>query len=290
MVHHLRLGGPASDYSVSGNLADLVIETGDGRFDGALAARCEVLQLRFAVDDRAPVRNKPRGASNEFVTREWSAYIDAVLSIWEDQAPGGWLIGRRNLQLQQRKLWLLTIAAQAGARIPELRIINDARQLPKSEGLWVAKAINSWEEISEGIYFNTRLLDRRTLEALSQTKFEAPLMLQKYIAHDTEFRVYIADEACLVLQMDKVVHGGVDYRLIEPHDLNAFASKVPATIEEILRTIMHALGLRYCCFDIAYDGADYWLLDVNPNGSWDWHEEVFDFPLTSDILRSGIGE
>lgn len=284
----LTLGLPASHYAVRSTLDRAIIRVDDQAFD--VDAYSNVLYLPFAVN-LPPLINFDEGFDS-FARREWDAALRSILQIWHQSNSGKWLIMPGADDLQNRKLYLLTQAARNGLSIPpmlltnkfaEVEIDNLARQV-------VAKAINSWQEIRPGRYFNTALLAPSQRVLIGQTgRLEAPALLQEYIPHTVEQRLYQVGSTQLIVEL-QIRNGVVDSRVKDGVDSASIVHEVFRQESEA-RTLSRALGLRYVCYDfLVTEKAEVWLTDVNPTGSWAYLESEHGLDLTTPILDAWLSE
>lgn len=282
-ITELRLGEPTDFYQVSGTILEPVIETAGGRIDSDVARRSVVLLLMFAANAPAAV-----SSSKAFVTREWNTLIANAIEIWELNSPRPWLIGQAQLHLRDRKPLLLRTAADLGARIPETELATTPQGLG-SPDQWVAKAINVWQEVSPGRYFNTRLLAGEEISRIAGKRFEGPLFLQRYIPHQVEHRVYIAGDAVVGVRIGNPDPTVVDFRLVDHDRAQLELTTPPAEITLLLRRIMSHFGMNYCVFDLAETNEGEWVLfDINSVGSWDYLEKWHGLSLTEAILNGAF--
>jgi len=282
-VAELRLGEPSDYYDVSGSLLEPVIETVGGRIDSEVARSSVVLLLMFAANAPDAV-----SSSKRFVAREWNTLISNVLEMWEVNSPRPWLIGQSQLHLRDRKPLLLRTAAELGAWVPETELATTPKG-QHSANEWVAKAINVWQEVSAGRYFNTRLLAGAEVSRIQGKRFEGPLFLQRYVRHEVEHRVYVAGDAVIGVRIRNPDPSVVDFRLVDHDRAQLELMTPPAEVTLLLRRIMSRFGMNYCVFDLAEASDGGWVLfDINSVGSWDYLEKWHGLSLTELILNGAL--
>jgi len=59
---------------------------------------------------------------------------------------------------------------------------------------------------------------------------------------------------------------------------------LPDYVVSELISCFNVLELRFCTFDLIFDGQDYYLLDINYNGQWIFSDEKCDMKITRKIL------
>jgi hypothetical protein len=116
-------------------------------------------------------------------------------------------------------------------------------------------------------FFPTVVGDHEPLPSLRQG---IPVIVQEYVEHDAESRVYYIDGEVL----------GFEVRKEAPADLWLAADRVqvrhvdlPAPVVSAARSLATDFELRFGAFDfLIRDGAPVFL-EVNPDGDWCWAEE-----------------
>lgn len=281
----LELGHPADYYEISGSVIDPIISTENGSFSSTLAMTSTVIVLRFAVNDPAPVIE----TTSEFAAREWASLIENTLELWERLSTRPWLIGAKQLRLENRKPFLLRVASDSGAIIPATSLSTrwPGRGFAMDE--WVAKAINKWQEVAPGHYFNTRHLRDTKIPTPPNGRLEGPLFLQRFVPHRNEVRLYIAGRESVAVEIVNTGPEVVDFRIIGIKQSMARRILTPREPEKIARIIMERLGIKYCVFDIAQDSQGHWVFfDINTVGSWDYLEKWYGLLLTEDIVNGAL--
>jgi hypothetical protein len=96
-----------------------------------------------------------------------------------------------------------------------------------------------------------------------------PVIVQEYVDHDSELRVYCVDGEVL----------GFDVRKASPADLWLASDRVevrqvdpPGLVVAAARCLTAGLGLRFGALDFLLQGGVPVFLEVNPDGDWRWAE------------------
>jgi hypothetical protein len=229
------------------------------------------------------------GATHPFAQREWNALLSSVIRIWERASPRPWLLGAQSADWRDRKLELLAAAEEDGARVPPGHVLTVVEPGGVGDRNWVAKAINGWEEIRPGKFFNTRLLSKMDAKGLESRRLDGPLWLQTYLKHERELRVFIAGNSEFAVQLASFSSSIVDFRLLDSTNADAQIVVVPPELSVTARRLMKRLGLNYCVFDIIVDAdGTFWFVDVNPLGTWDYLEKDFGLSLTDKIVNGAL--
>ncbi|MER7762987.1 hypothetical protein [Streptomyces sp. NPDC097619] len=118
-------------------------------------------------------------------------------------------------------------------------------------------------------WFLPRILDRPDREALPGLPPGTPVVLQEYVVHETEYRVYLAGGELHAFEVTKA----------DPADLWARPARVhvrhvppPPAVAAAARALGAAWGLRYGAFDFLWAAGEPVFLEVNAHGDWRWFE------------------
>ena len=197
-----------------------------------------------------------------FLRESWQAAAAALTAIaTTDVAP------RPRGMLSQ-----LSMARQLRVAVPRTIVTTDlvsacdALQGPRL----VVKAISEhFTEVAPGRLTGRFpvILDRRELPA--QRGGGPPLVVQEYIEHDAELRIYYLNGRLHGFEIDK--HS--------PADLWTGADRVrvryvtpPAAVATATRLLAAAMSLHYGAFDFLIRDRTPVFLEVNPDGDWHWAE------------------
>lgn len=284
-LQNLRLGLEHRAYSVRSDSFDVKIFQADEEYSAELLRESDVLFLPFAVNHLPWVAS----AGNEFKTREWNATVESALLQWWDATGRRWLIGPTAPMLQDRKLYLLRTADRLFGElaIPEAQVGTHFSSF-SNRGRLVAKAVNAWQQVNERQYFNTSELSDEHIHRIRANGNIAPVVIQRFIPHVSELRVYCARGALFIVQIDAEGPSPVDFRLLGRHTGTAreVTDKLSPKVCEALMELCRHLSIEYCCFDfiVDQDGGTLHLTDINPTGSWRYLARDFDVDVTDFVL------
>jgi hypothetical protein len=110
-----------------------------------------------------------------------------------------------------------------------------------------------------------KVVDRRALRASAGP----PVVVQEYVEHEAEFRVYHVDGDLHAFEVRK--RDPADPWLA-PDRVTVVAAEVPTAIAAATRKLASALALRYGAFDYLLGRGQAVFLEVNPDGDWRWAE------------------
>jgi hypothetical protein len=98
-----------------------------------------------------------------------------------------------------------------------------------------------------------------------------PVVVQEYVEHDAELRVYYAAGRIAAYEVSKdspaalwTGPAGVRVRPVDP----------PASVEAATRLLACAMALRFGAFDFLIRDGTPVFLEVNPDGDWRWAERM----------------
>jgi hypothetical protein len=282
----LPIGMDRTHYRVSGAFPSLTLDADGRRFRPAEFAR--VLYLPMAV-------NRPPQVAcdgDAFSAREWTSVLESLLMMWAHQQPDAWLIRPGAEILQDRKLALLAKSVEAGLLLPSTLVSNLVTEadLEPLGGRVIAKAINAWQEIRPGQFFNTTDLTKPARRRITEAgQLATPALLQSFVEHEAEYRCYCVDGEMLMVLLD-IAPDAVDARLPGSVTDVRLVDDQPELARKLL-DLTTGLGLSYCCYDVLADsGGQHWVTDVNPVGSWAYLRAEHGFDLTPRILRGWLRE
>ncbi|MEU4380505.1 ATP-grasp domain-containing protein [Micromonospora echinofusca] len=93
-----------------------------------------------------------------------------------------------------------------------------------------------------------------------------PVVLQEYVEHAAELRVYHLDGGLCAFQVRQPTPAA---RWTDPDVVTVTRVECPAAVAAAVRTLATAWGLRYAAFDLLLTSAgEVVLLEANPDGDW----------------------
>jgi hypothetical protein len=115
-----------------------------------------------------------------------------------------------------------------------------------------------------------------------------PVIRQNNIYKEYEIRgTYFMDYvSCVKINTQKLTgkKAGIDWRYSHGLKENMSEINLPDYVVSELINCFNVLELRFCTFDLIFDGQDYYLLDINYNGQWIFSDEKCDMKITRKIL------
>jgi hypothetical protein len=96
-----------------------------------------------------------------------------------------------------------------------------------------------------------------------------PVVVQEYVEHDAELRVYYAAGRITAYEVGKDSPADP---WTDPHGVRVRPVESPAAVETATRLLASAMALRFGAFDFLLRGGAPVFLEVNPDGDWRWAE------------------
>lgn len=247
-----RLGIP----SLRAGLGTDVQVTADGvRFDGVAPT---VVWVRHLSPRSAP--DHPVAAVRRYRADAWRALLSQL------EVAGAPVLGTGPGLLRQ-----LAAARKLGIRVPETVITTqpgtDAALLRSPRV--VAKALDSHAvEAAPGLLASAfaQVLPRD--EALHLPR-QAPMVLQEYVPHECELRVYYLRGQ---IHGFLVVKGSPEALWLDPHAVRVTSCPVPSAIASAIQRLADVLDLGYAAFDFLVNAGEPVFLEANVTGDWRWFE------------------
>ncbi len=112
-----------------------------------------------------------------------------------------------------------------------------------------------------------------------------PVYIQNYVQKSYEVRVTVIDDNYFAVKIisDNSVdwrNGNNQYELID----------VPEEIRECIQKMMKEFQLRFGAIDyIVDDDGNWYFLEINPNGQWQWLECILNLSISDSIMEVLIG-
>ncbi|WP_175412029.1 ATP-grasp ribosomal peptide maturase [Streptomyces sp. TRM64462] len=258
---------------------------------GELATRHRTVDLSRvgAVYYRAPGAFQfPRGMSaseERFAAAQARAGLGGILSSLECR----WVNHPTALARAEYKPVQLAAARDCGLRIPATLITNRPEAVAdfarQAAGPIVFKPVSSPVLIEDGrlksVY--TRLLTAEDLADLRGVELTAHLF-QAWVDKGHEVRLTIVGERMFAARIDAGSDAAhIDWRS-DYGSLSYTPTSVPDSVAAAVRRLMDRLRLRYGAADFVVDpSGDWWFLEVNPCGQWDWIQGATGQPVAQAI-------
>ncbi|MEH3063118.1 MAG: hypothetical protein PGN33_10300 [Methylobacterium radiotolerans] len=221
-----------------------------------------------------------------YAVSEWVALLDALYDHLGDR----WLNAPTAMARAEDKLRQLTIAFELGFKVPETMVSNDADAIAAlADGDTIVKPLRNGMVTgiaSPSVIFTSRLTGSLRPEDWAGISF-APFIVQREIAKACDVRVTVVGEQVFsaAIHSQDAADSRTDWRRGDVLGLTHTIHPLPGEVEERVRGLVAALGLRFGAIDLVLDrdGA-YWFLEINPNGQWAWVEAMTGLPIAAAIV------
>ncbi|MFC4530902.1 ATP-grasp domain-containing protein [Sphaerisporangium dianthi] len=257
-----RLGVPSVRIDAEGVTAlDLSLRVGDRALtlDGRRIAPTVVWARHFSP------RAMP-GAADPALTMvradSWAALARQLASLAPSNLP---MSGPGHLEQ-------LAGAARAGVRVPETTVTTDpAAAATRMAGRrFVVKVVDEhFVETAPGLLVGVFPQIAHREELTRRPALDFPVMVQEYVEHDSELRVYYVDGA---VHAYAVAKPSPDSPWRDGAEVPVTTAAVPAAAAEAVRRLAELWGLAYGAFDLLLRGTEVVFLEVNVDGDWRWFE------------------
>lgn len=247
---------------------------------------------------RRPVKPRLPGITlssddKEFAIRESSEFLNNLWTILDNK---NWVSNPDSLRMAERKAFQLKKAIEIGFDIPATSISNDPELLldyyKNLKKQVIVKPI-SHGDFSSGkfaIFAN----DLSTLPNIPdfQQSYLSPLIIQEKIEKISDIRTTVFGDRAFSFEIKHKNNSKIlDWRVLNPNELEYKLIDTPKLIQEKILNLMNLLDISFGAFDFAYTKSRKWIfLEVNPNGQWAWLEQMTGVCMTDsliDLLLSG---
>ena len=255
---------------------DLLIDPGRRAFlrDGTWMAPTVVWKRHFSA--RA-IEGSASPAYDMFLRDSWRAAADQLAAL----SPAA--IGMR----APGRLEQLLVAQDRRIAVPRTVVTTDpatAADLLSPARRFLVKALDEhFVEASPGRLSGVFPVAVNSPELWSGPRPGPPVMVQEYVEHDAELRVYYADGQVHGFEVGK--EASADPWLAAER-VSVRHMELPQAVVLAASTLAEGLSLRYGAFDFLVQGGRLIFLEVNPDGDWLWAErKARTAPVTSAVAR-----
>lgn len=191
------------------------------------------------------------------------------------------------LRLANNKIYQIQLAKNIGFKTPQSLITNDREVVLKysKRTRWIIKPISAGaiKRKNDTVFLQTELLkENDELHDLSY----CPSYFQEYIAKDYEVRLTVVGNKFYSVRIDSP--NQIDWRKSTKNRYSLIA--IPVDIKEMCNALMNKLDLTFGAFDFIVKNNDYYFLEVNPNGQWQWLEQILKLDISKSILSELLKE
>ncbi|MFB6519439.1 hypothetical protein [Streptomyces sp. NPDC056401] len=248
----------------------LALDVDSGLLDvSGRRVRPAVVWVRHGSSCALMAQARPAGSMTPLRAESWSGFLRQVAATADAALPGGTVVGPGQLA-QARRLGVrtprtvVTNDVPAGARevgaptlvvkTPDFRLFEPDRRNWKA----VLPSVVGLEAVEQG------------LGPAPGVAGERPVVVQEYVPHARELRVYHLDGGICAFEVRKPDPSSP---MTDPDSVTVTRVDCPPPAAEAVRTLCTAWNLRYGAFDLLVsDTGEAVFLEANPDGDWLWFE------------------
>ncbi|MFI5937552.1 RimK family alpha-L-glutamate ligase [Actinoplanes sp. NPDC051494] len=290
-----ELAGVHAELTGAMHIPSVFMTTTDGSFSfdpdsgivrcGGVRVRPVVTWVRHFAPGTLTAHARPAGSVPALAAAAWSGLLgqvaDAAVTALPGTAPAGTaqLPAAGRLGVRTPRTVLTTDVADGARRVGSARVIvktPDFRLVEPDPRHWGPSL--------------PVVLDRDAA-AGARSPGGRPVVVQEYVPHACELRVYYVDGGICAF---RVRQGDPAARWTDPAGVAVTRVDCPDAAGAVVRTLAAAWGLRYAAFDLLITGTgEVVLLEANPDGDWlfyerraGWHGVTF---MAAVMLRELFG-
>jgi hypothetical protein len=219
-------------------------------------------------------------AGNGFDLRSWSSFLDQIAVVAAVALPG-----REPGHVDQ-----LVDAERRGASVPRTTVTTDpAASLRRAASATTVKALGPHfaedTQSRPARPYPAEILGRRD-EPPAWAGGRTPVIVQQYVPHARELRVYYLDGAVCSFDVRKKAPSSI---WLDPSGVVVARTGTPGAVAQLVRRLATGWGLRYGAFDLLETpGGDMVFLEVNADGDWIWFEGRAGWPGGVTFLAAAM--
>ncbi|TRV79708.1 hypothetical protein FKN01_08545 [Streptomyces sp. 130] len=191
-------------------------------------------------------------------------------------------------------------ARALGVRVPRGLVTTDpadaAGLLPA--GRYVLKVLDRhYVEPAPGrlAWYLPRVLDRDRLAGVPGLPRSTPVVVQEYVEHDAEYRVYVAGDEAHAFEVAKERPEDIWTR---PDEVRVRRVRPPEAVVSAARALARETGAVYGAFDFLWARGEPVFLEMNAHGDWHWYERKAGEDVVTravvrtvrDLHRAAVGD
>lgn len=226
----------------------------------------------------------------QFSRSQWAAFVRSLI-VYENII---WVNHPKSTYAAEIKPFQLLQASKVGLKVPNTIVTNSIKATRDyfSYGVktFAFKTIDpivlNFEEKEGFIY--TNYLASTELEQLNE--IYGPSIVQEAILPKKDIRVTVIGNKVFAVLITKAGLGiNTDWRL-EKDRVDYTPIDLPQQVEQKSKELLKCLGLNYGAIDYAFNGKEYYFLEINPTGEWGWLLDKTKFKLDVELCNLLTGK
>jgi hypothetical protein len=264
------LAGPLDTPTVFLGRGDLgalsvALDPSTGLLDlGGRLVRPVVVWVRHASACAIVAHARPAGSMGPLAAASWSIFLQQLTGLGTLALPGtapagpGQLLDAEKLGIKAPRTFLTTDIGAGARQLRTRRVIvktPDFRLFEPDHRNWFRCL--------------PTIVDRDAAES-HRAVGERPVVVQEYLAHAQELRVFYLDEGICAFEVRKAEPASM---WTDPDSVTVTKVDCPQAASDTVRTLCTAWRLRFGAFDLLVsESGEVIFLEVNPDGDWLWYE------------------
>lgn len=254
LVTRAALASTAISWDVGTGLLDV-----DGR-----RVRPAVVWARHTATGAMVAQARPAGSMTALDATAWSRLLEQVSASTPATLPGSSRVGPGQL----------VDAGRLGVTVPRTVVTNDVRAGVRRLGTpTVIVKTPDFRLFAPGRQtcpaHRPQVVDRDGFSA-TPAAGQRPVVVQEYVAHSRELRVYYLNGGICAFEIRKPEPASL---WTDPAGVTVSRADCPPDAERAVRTLCAAWDLRFAAFDLLVaDSGQLVFLEANPDGDWLWFE------------------
>ncbi len=192
----------------------------------------------------------------------------------------------------EQKTYQLRVARQIGLAIPRTIVTNSAQQIRAAydrfnQRMIVKPARTGYVDLgTEQLSIYTSQVLAEHLDHLCEARL-SPAIYQELIEKRSDVRVTYVGGRLFIVEIDSQTDDAakLDWRRTQNPNLPHRRAELPASICENLLQLMAMLCLEYGAINLIRTLDDeYVFLEINPNGQWQWLDDMLEMGITDSIV------
>ena len=212
---------------------------------------------------------------------QWASFLRSLV-IFDDIV---WVNNPKSTYNAETKPYQLKIAKKIGFKIPNTLITNSVPPKETFSEKIVVKtlypAIFNLGDKESFIYTNIINYDELSNSDLSCS----PLIIQDALIPKIDIRVTVVNNVLFAVSIKQNNKGiDTDWRL-EKENLEYEIIELPSKIKNMCINLLRELELSFGCIDLLIHKDDYYFIEINPTGEWDWLMHNSNLAIDEEIAK-----
>ncbi|MBV8933321.1 MAG: hypothetical protein JOZ47_02310 [Kutzneria sp.] len=222
----------------------------------------------------------PRTITGAYALDQWRTVSD-----WLSERPDWAYVNPARTTGHLNRLTQLSSAAAFGLATPRTAVTTQPGRSRPGGGACIVKTagrhlLEPRPGVQHGLF--PRPLD--TARA-GDAREPAPVIVQQYLAAETELRVFVVGDELIGYQVDKFDPAQL---WVDPDAVEVTPTEVPTKLADKLRALARHWHLQVAAFDLLVAGGEYVFLEVNVNCDWRWFEHRAQTTDVSDAVHRWV--